>query len=82
MPMSIPFERGQQFRSAHPLEDALIQVISLGDHHRPGEVFVGTVSNVGGRLIRQRWVRKSSFHDSAVNKYGEPRKSGWVLVTE
>lgn len=81
MPMSIPIEPGQQFQSAVPEEDVLIQVIHLGGLHRPGEVFVGTVSNVNGKLLRQRWAKADRFHDSmTLGTSGHRRRTGWVLV--
>lgn len=81
MPMSIPFERGQQFQSAVPDEDVLVQVINPDSLSRPGEVYIGTVSNVSGKLIRQRWAKKDRFHDSmTLAASGRRRRTGWVLV--
>lgn len=81
MPMSKPFEPGQRFHSAEPGEDILVQVINVGNLTRPGEVFIGTVSNVNGKLIRQRWAKTDRFHDSmTLPVSGRRRTSGWVLV--
>lgn len=81
MSMSIPFERGQQFVSADPRDEGrTVQIVSAG-HHRPGTVYVGTVSDTG-KLLRQRWMSKAVFHDSAVTGKGEPRKTGYILIRE
>lgn len=77
MPMSIPFKPGQRFRSAVPGENTVVEVINLGGHHRPGQIFIGTVEL--GKPVRQRWANAQRFHDSKWTQNETVRRSGWVL---
>lgn len=44
-----------------------------------GKVFVETVQS-DGRRVRGRWMETSDLHASAMTRYGEPRRRGYVLV--
>lgn len=77
--MSREFRNGQIFISADPRDEGRrVMVLSVGGHHRPGEVYVGTVSS-SGKVVRQRWMKTDQFHNTAVTAAGEVRKRGYIL---
>lgn len=86
-------QRGQIYRSATSVDlpDGTATFVRIQVIDGPGRlgfaagfVRVGTIveRQSAVRLIRQRWLLASQLHASATTKTGNPRKTGWILVTD
>lgn len=76
--MNTPIRPGQMYRSVtHP--ERIIRIRSFSSYSYPEQVMVVTVTP-DGRELRTRGLRAADLHDSWTTKYGQPRRTGYVLI--
>lgn len=70
---------GQVYESCHPLDEGRrIRVVDMPVNTK---VLVESLQ-ADGRGARRRNIETSQLHDSAATHAGQPRRTGYALVTE